>query len=109
MISKITICDDKIYFSDKNDEYHRINGPAREYANGSKVWFLHGNLHREDGPAVENADGSNQWWLDGKRHRIDGPALEYSNGYKEWWINDKKYKLERNYWKAVAQLKGKVI
>ena len=33
---------------------------------GSKVWFLNGKLHRTDGPAVEWADGSKTWWLHGE-------------------------------------------
>ena len=28
-----------------------------------------GNLHRLDGPAIEYADGTKSWWLNGKRHR----------------------------------------
>jgi hypothetical protein len=45
--------------------------------------------HRLDGPAIEYADGSRTWWVDGKRHRIDGPAIEYADGGKEWWVNGK--------------------
>jgi len=30
---------------------------------GSKFWHLNNELHREDGPAVEYADGSKEWWL----------------------------------------------
>jgi len=26
-------------------------------------WKLNGNLHREDGPAVEYANGYKEWWL----------------------------------------------
>jgi hypothetical protein len=37
-------------------------------------------LHREDGPAVEWADGRREWWLHGERHREDGPALEWADG-----------------------------
>ena len=39
-----------------------------------------GQLHREDGPAVEYADGTREWWLNDERHREDGPAVEYPNG-----------------------------
>ena len=28
--------------------------------------YLNGKLHRPDGPAVEYADGSKEWWLDEK-------------------------------------------
>jgi NTP pyrophosphatase (non-canonical NTP hydrolase) len=49
-----------------NDELHREDGPAVEYSNGDKRWYLNDELHREDGPAVEYADGTKYWWLNGK-------------------------------------------
>lgn len=48
-----------------------------------------GLLHREDGPAVEYADGSREWFLDGQRHREDGPAIEYHDGTHEWYLDGK--------------------
>ena len=57
--------------------------------NGTKFWYLNDNLHREDGPAIEYANGSNFWFLDGKRHREDGPAVEFTNGDKYWYLNGK--------------------
>ena len=47
-------------------------------------------LHREDGPAIEYANGSKVWYLDGKRHREDGPAVEGSSRYKAWYLNGKE-------------------
>ena len=38
-------------------QYHRTDGPAIEYANGYKWWYIKGQLHRTDGPAIEWADG----------------------------------------------------
>jgi len=61
------------------------------YDNGNKSWELpNGKFHREDGPAVEYSNGSKQWWLNGLRHRENGPAVELSSG-KEWWLNGKNY------------------
>ncbi|GAA1753921.1 hypothetical protein [Nostocoides vanveenii] len=57
---------------------HRLDGPAAEWADGSREWWFNGQLHRLDGPAVELANGTRQWWVDGKRHRLDGPAVEAS-------------------------------
>jgi len=97
-------------FYDNSKMLHRVDGPAIEYADGRKDWFIDGKRHREDGPAcewvngdtswyfdgklhrvngptVEWADGSKYWWIDGNRHRLDGPARIYSNGYKDWWID----------------------
>jgi len=56
-------------------------------SDGTKDWYLHGELHREDGPAVERSDGSKFWYLHGKSHREDGPAVEGSNGRKYWFLN----------------------
>jgi hypothetical protein len=55
--------------------------------NGTKLWWLNGELHREDGPAIERMDGSKEWYLNGSLHRIGGPAIKASNGGKEWWVN----------------------
>ena len=60
-----------------------------EYPNGTKKWYLNGELHREDGPAVEWADGSKVWFLNGENHREDGPAVEYTDGDKWWYLNGK--------------------
>ena len=56
-----------------------------------KRWYLNGQCHREDGPAVEWADGTKEWWLNGQRHRTDGPAVEHVDGSKFWWLNGKNY------------------
>jgi hypothetical protein len=49
-----------------------------------------GSFHREDGPAVEYSDGTKEWFINGLRHREDGPAVEY-NGGKWWCLNDIEY------------------
>jgi len=38
---------------------------VRVYDNGTKIWHLDGKLNNEDGPAVEFADGNKHWYLDG--------------------------------------------
>ena len=50
---------------------------------------LTGKRHRMDGPAIEWASGSKEWYLNGKRHRLNGPAREWADGDKEWYINGK--------------------
>ena len=47
-------------------QYHRVDGPAIEWADGTKVWYLNGQLHRNDGPAVEWENGSKVWYLNGE-------------------------------------------
>lgn len=73
------------YLGNKN-VHHRLDGPAIEYENGDKIWFIDGKLHRVDGPAVE-WDGDKIWFFKGKKHRECGPAVECADGYKEWWRN----------------------
>jgi len=34
--------------------------------NGSKWWYLNDEYHREDGPAIEYASGTKLWYLNGK-------------------------------------------
>jgi hypothetical protein len=42
------------------------NEPTIEIANnGTKRWILNGKLHRVDGPATEYADGEKAWYLNG--------------------------------------------
>ena len=54
-------------------------------------WYcFNGKLHREDGPACEWANGIKHWYLNDKRHREDGPANERTNGDKSWYLNDKQ-------------------
>ncbi len=73
---------------------HRVNGPAIEWANGDKSWYLNGKLHRIDGPAAEGIDGHKSWYLNGKRHRTDGPAIEWANGDKEWYLNGRRHRID---------------
>ena len=35
------------YYND-NNEFHREDGPAKEYRNGDKFWWINGKPHRED-------------------------------------------------------------
>jgi hypothetical protein len=73
-----------------NGKLHREDGPAIEYADGSKYWYLGGQLHREDGPAITWADGSKLWFRNGQLHREDGPAVDWVDGSKECWLKGKK-------------------
>ena len=74
---------------------------------GNRVWYLNGVCHREDGPAVEYADGSKEWSLNGKSHRTDGPAYERSDGrsdgHRVWYLND-EHMTEEEHRKAVQEI-----
>jgi hypothetical protein len=67
-----------------------------------------GLLHREDGPALEYNNGDKWWYINGECHREDGPAVEYSNGTKEWYLNGIEYS-EQDYYKEITDIKLKRI
>ena len=76
------------YKDAKRTILHREDGPAIEYADGSKCWYKNGQRHRTDGPAIERADGTKHWYQNNHLHRTDGPAIEWASGRKNWYIND---------------------
>ena len=79
---------DKFYFKDREMEIlHHEDGPAVEYAEGTKEWYLDGKRHREDEPAIEYANGTKVWYLYDKLHREDEPAVEHANGTKYWFLD----------------------
>ena len=77
-----------------NGKRHCLDGPAIEWLDGSNLWYVNNKLHRLDGPAIIGADGSKRWYVNDKLHRLDGPAIEYANGSKYWFVDDKEYSEE---------------
>lgn len=74
-----------------------IDGEIVEFGGGDKLWYNKNNqLHRLDGPAVEYADGSNEWYVNGRKHRLDGPAIDYSDGTKAWYYHDDEISCNSN-------------
>lgn len=53
------------WFNDAG-KFHRIGGPADEFENGDKVFYVNGLRHNEDGAAIQLADGRNFFYLEGK-------------------------------------------
>ena len=64
-VSRIDKNGNRMWFNEKG-EYHRENGPAVEYNNGGKCWYINGVAHREDGPAFERIVGGMGWYLYGE-------------------------------------------
>ena len=73
-------------------QLHREDGPAIEWADGSKFWYQYGSLHRTNGPAIETDNGHTEWWVNDRRHREDGPAIIWANGFLEWWQNGQRHR-----------------
>ena len=51
-----------IFYYNENNKYHREDGPAIEWSDGTKFWFKNGLYHREDGPAEEYKNGNKRYW-----------------------------------------------
>jgi len=64
---------------------------------------LNGKMHRTDGPAAEYADGTKHWCLNGKLHRTDGPACEYADGTKYWCLFGERYE-DLEVWKITSEM-----
>ena len=72
-----------------------MNKSTRTVELGVVFWRLpDGKPHRVDGPAIEWPDGYKAWYINGELHRTDGPAIEHINGNKEWWVNGQKLNLK---------------
>lgn len=56
------------FWFNKKHEFHRIGGPAIEWNNGDKEWYINDTLYRENGPAIEDRDGDRFWYLNGKEY-----------------------------------------
>ncbi len=58
-----------ISYKNKIGLYHRLDGPAVVYENGTELWFKNGILHRENGPAAIYSNGLRIWYIDGKERK----------------------------------------
>jgi len=71
------------FYKNSKGEFHRKNGPAIEWADGTKIWYKKGKFHRADGPAFEYSDGTKYWNILHKR-------LEEKE-FNSWTIRIQKY------------------
>jgi len=84
----VTIYEDGRNVWKRGNAIHREDGaPAVIQPDGTREWYLYGNLSRADGPAIEHADGTKEWFKNGLRHREDGPAVISPGGPREWYLN----------------------
>lgn len=54
---KVTVDSDATRWYNSKDQLHREDGPAVEYTNDDKAWYINGQRHREDGPAMKATYG----------------------------------------------------
>lgn len=50
------------YYNSKG-QFHRLDGPAREWCNGGYDWYKNDRPHRIGGPAYYNAGYNHYVWL----------------------------------------------
>jgi len=55
-----------VYYYNKDGELHNLNGPAVEYFDGYKAYYVNGLRHRLDGPARIFSDGNIEYYVNGK-------------------------------------------
>ena len=106
-IYQVEVFEDGSFNWKLDGQYHREDGPAVKWADGTEFYLLNGEFHREDGPAVKYADGSEFYYIDGQYHREDGPAVKYADGKEEYWLNNKQYSKEE-FDKIILTRKNKV-
>ena len=53
-----------------------------------KFWYQNGLFHRADGPAIEWSNGTKMWYQNGQLHRLDGPAI--ASGEKRYFVLDRE-------------------
>lgn len=84
------------------------NGPAIEYADDDKLWFINGKLHRENYPAIKRTNSDKVWYINGKLYRKNGPAIKSRKGDKIWFINgkrlDRKCTIEKQLCKFISDI-----
>jgi hypothetical protein len=76
-----------------NGFLHRYPGPAVEYSNGDKEWFIHGIRYgitcgAKIAPAIKRADGSAEWLENGTYINSDWNSID---------ANGRKYKYSGTY------------
>jgi len=76
---------------------------------GTKYWkTLNGSLHMEDGPAIEWSNGDKAWYINDKLHRENGPAIEIIDGRKYWYLSGIEY-TEKEYKYRMRSRKLKLL
>ena len=68
--------------------------------NGDIGYYVNGKFHRTDGPAFIYADGTQEWWINDELHRDNGPAIEWPDGSYSWYLDNNYYDTVDDYLNA---------
>jgi hypothetical protein len=70
---------------DGTEYYKTKDGYRHEDINGFKAWYnAKGKLHRLDGPAIEYVNGSKSWWVNGEQMMSEGQF----NRRRAWMVKN---------------------
>lgn len=88
----------RIEYFNSRFQLHREDGPAIEYFNSNKIWYINGLKHNDNDCAEIHPDGTKYYYKLGKLHRTDGPAvINYDKLFKrpdpvlEFWLDGVYY------------------
>ncbi len=60
--------DGNTFWYNKEEQFHRLNGPAEEHSDGYKAYWINDKLHNLEGPAVIYPSGEVVYYIEGKRY-----------------------------------------
>ena len=69
---------------DNGEHYKTKDGYRFEDVDGNILWYRNWVLHRLDGPAVEFANGSKSWWVNGEQMMSEGQF----NRRRAWMVKN---------------------
>lgn len=81
----------------KDGTFHREDGPALVYRDGTEEWYENGYKHRKGGPAYSDGYGRQEYWLNGERHRADGPAVIFPGCFVMYFFGNRHMKNRKDY------------
>ncbi len=67
-----------------NNEHNLQGVSCIEYVSGDKWWYKNGKIYREDGPAIEFSDGRKFWFVGGEWCTKES----YEEALKIWKIGE---------------------
>ncbi len=78
-------------------------GVSRALLETAEKWAKDGKFHRLDGPAVIYSNGSKEWWQNGRLHRKDGPAVEIAEGFCITYAGREQNEQKWKDWKSITE------
>lgn len=93
------------WYTDDGKHYHRLDGPAIKFPDGTMGYYQNGLRHREDGPAIVWPNGDYAYYQHGELHRDIGPSA-FNSGDTYYHKNGK---LHNEHGPAIYHKYGKKV